>query len=404
MTAVWTRITARPRTPLVLLGLLSIASFGARIFRLDQPNALIVDERVYVNAARAIAGVAVPAGQLYSDAPAGHDPNYAHPPLVKVIIALGIRLFGDNPVGWRAGSVLFGSLALLAMFWLVRAAGGNRWLALGGAALMAVDNLLLVLGRVGMLEIVVLTFMLASVALYLQRRYLLAGVVLGIGALAKLTAWDVLFIILLIEVGQVLAARWSSAEGETMHVRTRLRGLVMLTAGALVTYLAALGLFDLELTGYRNPVAHTVFMFQALASPRGPSPSLADPHRDFSSPAWAWLLNDGGINFWHRNQVVYSPSGDIVATRPVIAMVSNMNPFIIFLAIPAFGAALHAGWRERDRVALLAAAWCVGSFGPFLFLSAVLQRTRFQYYMAIVMPGIYIAIALLFAARRLPRA
>jgi hypothetical protein len=93
----------------------------------------------------------------------------------------------------------------------------------------------------------------------------------------------------------------------------------------------------------------------------------------------------------------------VVATRPIIAMVSNMNPFIIFLALPAFGAAVHTWWREGDRVAALAAAWCLGTFGPYLLISGVLHRTSFHYYMAIVVPGICLAIARLFTARQLPR-
>ena len=68
-------------------------------------------------------------------------------------MAGAIELFGDGPFAWRIGSLIFGSLAILGMFALVRAAGGGRWSALGAAALMACDNLLLVHGRIGTLDI-----------------------------------------------------------------------------------------------------------------------------------------------------------------------------------------------------------------------------------------------------------
>ena len=48
-------------------------------------------------------------------------------------IAGSIELFGDGPFAWRIGSLVFGTLAILGMFALVRAAGGGPWTALGAA-------------------------------------------------------------------------------------------------------------------------------------------------------------------------------------------------------------------------------------------------------------------------------
>ena len=41
--------------------------------------------------------------------------NPMHPPLAKELMAVSIRAFGDVPLGWRYPSVLFGSLATVAM-------------------------------------------------------------------------------------------------------------------------------------------------------------------------------------------------------------------------------------------------------------------------------------------------
>ena len=94
-------------------------------------------------------------------------------------MAAAIELFGDGPFAWRIGSLIFGSLAILAMYALVRAAGGGRWSALGAAALMAADNLLLVHGRIGTLDIYAVAPMIWGVALYLRGRWVAAGIVLG---------------------------------------------------------------------------------------------------------------------------------------------------------------------------------------------------------------------------------
>ena len=42
--------------------------------------------------------------------------NPMHPPLAKQLIALSIRTFGDVPLGWRYPGVLFGALAVVAIY------------------------------------------------------------------------------------------------------------------------------------------------------------------------------------------------------------------------------------------------------------------------------------------------
>ena len=98
-----------------------------------------------------------------------------------MIIAAAIELFGDNRLGWRIGSVLFGLIALIALYALVRAAGGSGWLAAGTAAVASMDNLFLVHSRIGTLDIYAIAMMLISAALYLRRHPIAAGVALGVG-------------------------------------------------------------------------------------------------------------------------------------------------------------------------------------------------------------------------------
>ena len=80
------------------------------------------------------------------------------------------------------------------MFALVRAAGGGRGSALGAAALMAADNLMLVHGRIGTLDIYAIAAMVWAAAMYLRGRPVVAGVIVGVGACAKLVAPYVLLV------------------------------------------------------------------------------------------------------------------------------------------------------------------------------------------------------------------
>ena len=162
----------------MLLAVLSVVSLAVRLAWLDEPcrkpcrsasdRVLVFDERYYVNAARVIAGIHPPPGSPYATAPLGSDPNSEHPQLAKVIMAGAIELFGNDPFAWRIGSIVFGSLALLGCFALARAAGGGRWVALGASALMAADNLLIVHGRIGTLDIYALAAMIWGATFYLR--------------------------------------------------------------------------------------------------------------------------------------------------------------------------------------------------------------------------------------------
>ena len=256
------RVSRRRSLPLVLLAVVSLLSLGARVTLLGSPcrapcdkatdHVLVFDEAYYVNAARVIAGIAPPPGAHYAGSPFGDDPNSEHPQLAKLVMAGSIELFGDGPLAWRLGSIVLGSVAILGMYFLVRSAGGGPWPALGAATLMAVDNLALVHSRIGTLDIYAVTAMIFGAALYLRRRPLLAGVVIGVGACTKFVAPYVLLSLLLLELLGVIRP---AAIGTRVK---RFAACAVATAGPLLGPPAA----DLDRTvhcrclrGYRRPVA-----------------------------------------------------------------------------------------------------------------------------------------------------
>src|SRR6201995_4133740 len=217
------RARLRWATPIAALIAVSVISLAARVAFLGSPchepctsasaHVLVFDESYYVNAARVIAGIAPPPGAHYRGTPAGDDPNAEHPQLAKVVIAGGIELLGDGPLAWRLPSILLGSLAILGMFALVRAAGGGPWVAVGAAALMAADNLLLVHSRIATLDIYAVTAMIWAAVLYLRGRPLLAGAVVGVGACAKEVTPYVLLALLVLELLRLFRDRGAVLPG-----------------------------------------------------------------------------------------------------------------------------------------------------------------------------------------------
>jgi predicted membrane-bound dolichyl-phosphate-mannose-protein mannosyltransferase len=376
-----------------LLALLCLVSLLARAAWLEQPcrspcraaadHTLIFDETYYVNAARRLAGVAVPRADPYATAPRGVDPNSEHPQLAKLMLAGAIELFGDVPLAWRLGSLLFGTLAIVGMFALVRAAGGGPWLALVAAALMAADNLLLVHGRIGTLDIVVVAFMIWGAALYLRGRPIGAGALIGIGACVKLVAPYALLAL---------------ATYEAVRNPRRICPLLVTTVIAAGTFIALLAAMDALAPPYDQvkhlriaggPFAHIGHMLSFAAAQVG--------NKGIASYPWQWFGDYQPIVY--LNIVPSQPAPGLVNVHPASHFLGVVSPPILLLAIPGLILAARR-FGDADRFAI---AWVLGTLVPFELLSAIWHRTSYLYYMVIVMPGVYIAVGRLVTHPRAPR-
>jgi dolichyl-phosphate-mannose-protein mannosyltransferase len=408
------RLLADPLAPIVVLCLILVLSLYARVLDLGQPcttpckdssnHTLIFDESYYVNAARVIDGIEPPVGAPYHGAPKGEDPNAEHPQLAKLAIAGGIELFGDNPRGWRIGSVLFGLIGMVALFALVQSAGGGAWLAVGAVGVMALDNLLLVHGRIATLDIYAVAMMLVAAALYLRRHPLLAGLALAVAGCMKEVAMGLIVVLALLEVLRFMRRRWGGGAAE-IGVGWRAFGLLLLTGVA--GFLGLLWLLDVLVPGYDpvnhvtyagSPIAHVEHMWhyaQLLKSRPG--------ELGISSTPWQWLLDERTINY-AKVAVNSLANGKIVASRATVYFQGAINPFIIFMAIPALFAAVAAAWRKGDGVAALGACWCLGTFLPLAIESQISGRITYLYYMVLVMPGVYLVVTRLFSPRYMPTA
>jgi hypothetical protein len=122
-----------------------------------------------------------------------------------------------------------------------------------------------------------------------------------------------------------------------------------------------------------------------------------------SSTPFQWLVDQKAIDY-SRVAVNQVSGGKIVASRALFAAKGEVNPFIILLAFPALFSAVAGAWRERDRLAAIGAAWCLGTFIPFVVQAALLDRISYLYYILIVLPGLYLVTARLFTPARVTRA
>jgi len=95
--------------------------------------------------------------------------NWEHPPFAKILISFGIRLFGDDPLGWRFMSVLFGGLTLVGMYRFAYALFRDNRRAAWIAALITLFNqLLYVQARIAMLDTFMMAFLAWSLAWFVR--------------------------------------------------------------------------------------------------------------------------------------------------------------------------------------------------------------------------------------------
>ncbi|HEX8977997.1 MAG TPA: glycosyltransferase family 39 protein [Solirubrobacteraceae bacterium] len=426
------RLRDTPRLPLILLAIVSVLSLGARVALLGEPcqspcrtadqHTLIFDEAYYVNAARVIAGIRPPAGSHYAQAPLGTDPNAEHPQLAKLVMAGAIELFGDGPLAWRIGSLIAGTIAILGMFALVRAAGGGPRTALGASILMACDNLLLIHGRIGTLDIYAVAAMIWALTLYLRGQPLGAGIVLAIGSACKLVAPYLLAVLVLLELGRVLLWARDDSAPEDWTVLPALRRLFICGFSAAGIFMAVLAIMDQIATPYNDAAGqlitggafahfgHMVSYASNLNSPNGP--------QGIASYPWYWLVDLKPITYLRINPSL--PGGGLYAIHPVSKFLGFVSPPVLAAGVlalpfalwrlvrlprvasapgapaapstdPAGGSPARVPRMSGDApLALVGIAWFLGTWIPFALLSLVDQRTSYLYYMVVVMPGLYV--------------
>lgn len=126
-----------------------------------------------------------------------------HPTLGKLIISLGIRLFGMNPFGWRFMGALFGVLMLPAFYHLLHQLFGKTWLSTAGTLLFAFDFMHFTQTRIATIDTYAVFFLILmydAMVVFLRRDWtrepmkrllpplLCCGIFTGLGIASKWTA------------------------------------------------------------------------------------------------------------------------------------------------------------------------------------------------------------------------
>ena len=361
---------------------IALVSFALRVTNLGSIKSFIFDELYYVDGARDLLAYGVEAS--------GTEPEFiVHPPLGKWMIALGIKLFGDNPTGWRITTALVGSLMILLIGLIAQRLFRNPLLAALASALAAIDGLGLVHSRTALLDNFLAFFILLATYFFIRRNYWATGLILG---LALATKWSALYFIAII--GLIALYRAFSHHTGRDLIRPTLERFTQFGLLPITVYLTSWSGWFLSDRGWgrdhsTNPLTSFIFYHQQIL---GFHTGLTEKHTYEANP-WSWLFMGRPTSFFYKSP---TGCGSQTCSQEIIAL---GTPLLWWLAIAAL--ALVVGmWirsfltRHFDPAITIIIAGITAGYLPWFFFQ---DRTVFTFYAIVFQP--FLILALVYATR-----
>jgi dolichyl-phosphate-mannose-protein mannosyltransferase len=375
---------ASKRRHAIVAIILFLSAHVAMLAGVTTPDHLYFDEVHYVPAARQMLQPVMPSPLL----------NPMHPPLAKQLIAVSIRIFGDNPLGWRYSAALFGALAIVAMYCCGLALFGAEEPAIATALIAFSNQMLFVQSRIAMLDIFALAFGLFGIAAFMhgfrqhrpQRWFALAGLAFGLSIACK---WSGLFplAVCLVIVGSIRLLRHWRTQFADGNVRDWYRPEAwpdfrvahFLACFVLIPVTVYLATF-VPIFGWSVP---DILKAQRRIFNDNTTSAIAGHTYMSSWPTWPMLLRP----VWY----LFEKVGD----GRIAAVVSLGNPLVLWPALLALAVTLRDWIVTRRTEPFLILAFYTG---PYLAWAVLPRALSFLYY---YLPSATMAsLALVYALRR----
>ena len=146
-----------------MLWLILIFSLITRLWNLSYPPNFYFDEVYNAFTTQEFVKGNKAAYEWFHTSPiAGTAYGWTHPPLAKLLGAVGILIFGPNAFGWRIANVLIGTGVIYLVYLISKELLSTEYWALFSAGLASFDGLLLTSSRINMNDIVATFFILLS--------------------------------------------------------------------------------------------------------------------------------------------------------------------------------------------------------------------------------------------------
>jgi predicted membrane-bound dolichyl-phosphate-mannose-protein mannosyltransferase len=310
--------------------LLLLVVLALHFLIIQNPDKLMIDEEYYVNDARAIlAGE----GELRGE----------HPPLGQLLIALSVLMFGDNPLGWRFLSVIFGVAGIGIFYLICRRLDMSPKASFLATFLLAFENMTFIQASIAMLDVFNITFMLAAFWLYLKKNYLLCSVAIALATLVKLSGALTL---------PAIALHWL--------IYRRDHPPIFIISMVLSPFFFAmlLPLFDFMATGdFHDPVLRINNMITLTGSIK-----YTGSDYPYASRPWQWAVQPLTMPYWYDPHYTSAVSFNVWA--PIIPTVF----YLVYLA------------RKGSQAALFGLCWFASTYLIWIPAQLISDRLTYLFY------------------------
>jgi dolichyl-phosphate-mannose-protein mannosyltransferase len=329
-----------------------------------------------------------------------------HPPLGKILIALGILLFGMNTFGWRIMGTLFGTAMIPAMYLFGKKLFEKRFYAFCAAFLMMFDFMHFTQTRIGTIDVYG-TFFVILMYYFMSDYYINKSYVLGYSKSLRPLFWTGLFfgigvackwIAIYGAAGLALMfimAKYSEYKEYNAQMATNKKGrkkpwvhdfVPLYIWGTIFSCI----LFFIIIPGIIYILSYIPFMMVP-----GPGHGLYEVYtyqghmynyhknlvatHSFSSPWWSWPIDLKPIWFYGGTELTPGKTSSIV---------SMGNPAIWWVGIISMIAAISIAFKKSDRKASIFFIALAFQYLPW----ALISRLTFIYHFFSSVPFMILAI------------
>ncbi|MFN3866317.1 MAG: dolichyl-phosphate-mannose--protein mannosyltransferase [Demequina sp.] len=436
----------RWRVALMAVGVGLLAAM-MRFAGLGYPTQLVFDEVFYARGAYSLVTLGFEGdwggdNQDFANGDYSHlstEGDYVvHPLIGKLLIGLGIQLFGPTPFGWRFMGALLGTLTVVIVALVARHLLRSTVFGAVAGVLLAVEGVHIVLSRAALLDVFLTFFVVAGFALLVVDRARTRSRILasadalraqaglspgaplpGLGPRTGVRWWRLAAIVSLslsvsvkwsglwfMAALLVLSVVWDLADRRAAGVERWFAGAFARAVPAFVVTVAVLPAVYLAswLPWFRSeqsygrrwaedhPGEGLTWLPESLRSLVQYHHQMWDFHRTLDSPhnyesnPWLWLVQ------WRPTAFHFDDAPDAAcgAERCVTAIHSLGHPLIWWAGVLVLLFALWRVVRHRD---MLAATLAVGVLAGWLPWLAYGHRTIFTFYTVVIAPFMVLLVA-----------
>jgi len=314
----------------------------------------IFDEVYYVNAAR--------------DLLSGIGTNHEHPPLVKLIIAAAIYIFGDRPLSWRIPSFIAYIASLYLVFYILYRLNRNFIYSLSIMLILALDLHYFNLMSIAMLDPICIALSLSTLYLLIERRNIVyPSILYGLALLSKLQA------IILVIPYILITYLWYSTDRRLIR---KLADILIFLAISAGIFLIFLDIYDVIYTQFSSFVDHLKYMFSYHSA-------LTYENESEIIPVYKWI-----------STICYEPIPYYIVSmdsRILIRIVGIATPLSISL-IPIAILTIYTGFKYRDKIGLSCILGSMLYLLFYLYLEYMQHRYVYPFYIIYILPLIIIGL------------